>query len=183
MTNDQAAPVADSGLHLRRSVYALLIVLTAGITAGRILNTQLVLEPSLFGPADNPGKLRKWPKDPPKAMPTYSSNDRARWATIRALVDGPGHDAVSRYAIGKRDPSLITDKNKYGDVGIIFDHPDAWGTIDRVLHPERQEFYSSKPPLLPTILAGEYWLLQKLFGWTLVDQPWEVVRTILFTVN
>jgi hypothetical protein len=180
MTNDQASTASDPGLALRRSVYGLLIVLTAGITAGRILNTQLVLEPSLYGPADNPGKLRKWPKDPPTAMPTFSSNDRSRWATIRALVDGPGQESVSRYAIGQR---VIQSGGRYKDSGIVFDELSAWGTIDRVLHPDRQEFYSSKPPLLPTILAGEYWLLQKLFGWTLVDQPWEVVRTILFTVN
>jgi hypothetical protein len=179
MTN--GATLTDPGWASRQSVYALLIVLTAGIAAGRILSTQLVLEPSLHRPADEPGKLRAWPKVPPKAMPTFSSNDRSRWATIRALVDGPGHEAVSPYAIGKRDPELVTEKNKYGDTGILFE--DGWGSVDRVLHPERQEFYSSKLPLLPTVLAGEYWLLRKLFGWTLEKQPWEVVRTILFTVN
>jgi hypothetical protein len=171
----------DAGRSLRHSVYALLMVLTAGVSAGRILSTQLVLEPSLHRPADQPGKLRVWPSVAPRPMPTYSSNDRARWATVRALVDGPGHESVSRYAVGRRDPALVSETNKYGDTGIIF--LNGWGTVDRVLHPERQEFYSSKPPLLPTVLAGEYWLLQKMFGWTLQRQPWEVVRTILFTVN
>jgi hypothetical protein len=60
---------------------------------------------------------------------------------------------------------------------------DGWGGIDRVLHPERQEFYSSKPPLLPTVLAGEYWLLKQLFGWDIQTQRWEVIRTIVMTVN
>ena len=85
------------------------------------------------------------------------------------------------YVIGRRDPADITEKNKYGDTGIIFE--DGWGSVDKVLNPQTQEFYSSKPPLLSTVLAGEYWVLQRLFGWTLSDHPWEVVRTILFTVN
>jgi hypothetical protein len=157
-------------------VYLLLIVVTAGISAGRLLAVQLVYEPSLHRPADRrdlPG--RAWPKEPPKAMPTFSSNDRSRWATIRALVD------EGTYVIGRRDPALVSETNKYGDTGIIFE--DGWGSVDKVLHPERLEYYSSKPPLLSTVLAGEYWLLQRLFGWTLVDNSWEVVRVILITVN
>lgn len=166
----------DATASLRRMVYALLIVVTAGISAGRILAVQLVYEPSLHRPADRldlPG--RAWPKEPPKAMPTFSSNDRARWATIRALVDD------GTYVIGRRNPADITEKNKYGDTGIIFE--DGWGSVDKVLNPETHEFYSSKPPLLSTVLAGEYWFLQRLLGWTLADRPWEVVRAILFTVN
>jgi hypothetical protein len=167
---------SDPNAQLRRSIYLILIVVTAGICAGRILGAQLVYEPALHRPADRPDLPgRAWPKDPPRAMPTFSSNDRARWATIRALVD------EGTYVVGRRDPKDITEKNKYGDTGIVFE--DGWGTVDKVLHPQRQEFYSSKPPLLPTLLAGEYWLLQKLFGWTLTTHPWEVVRTVLFTVN
>ena len=43
--------------------------------------------------------------------------------------------------------------------------------------------YSSKPPLLATILAGEYWLIHRLTGWTLGDHPYEIGRVMLFTVN
>ena len=38
-------------------------------------------------------------------------------------------------------------------------------------------------PLLTVLGAGEYWVLKKLFGWSLKEQPWLVVRTILFTFN
>jgi hypothetical protein len=169
-------PQLDSSAPFRKQVYALLIMVTAGLCAGRVLSTQLVFEPSL----NKPHGPRTWPTTTPTPMPTYSSNDRARWATVRALVDGPGHEAQSPYVIGKRE--LLPD-GKFKDSGIIFDDSSAWGTIDRVLHPERLEFYSSKPPLLPTLVAGEYWLLQRLVGWTLKDHPFEVVRTVLLTVN
>ena len=93
----------------------------------------------------------------------------------RALVD------KGTYEIGHRDPALKTPTNEYGNEGIIFG--DGWQTIDVVLDPDTQKFYSSKPPLLPTLVAGEYWLLQKVFGWTLVDHPFAVVRTVLLTFN
>jgi len=41
--------------------------------------------------------------------------------------------------------------------------------------------YSSKPPLLATILAGEYWLVHQATGWTLGENPYEVGRLILFS--
>src|SRR5262249_15134925 len=73
--------------------------------------------------------------------------------------------------------------NKYGDVGII--REASWDTVDKVLNPTTQEFFSSKPPLLSTIVAGEYALLKELFGWEITGQRsrWWVVWTILLTFN
>ena len=68
-----------------------------------------------------------------------------------------------------------------GDSGIVFE--DGYGTVDKVLHPERFEFYSTKPPLLTVLAAGEYWVLKKAFGWSLKEKPFEVVRVILLTFN
>jgi hypothetical protein len=171
-----AKAAVDATTQLRWAVYALLIALAGGIVAGRLLAVQLVYEPSLHRPADRPDLPgRVWPAKPPKAMPTFSSNDRSRWATVRALVD------EGTYVIGRRDPSAVSSTNKYGDVGIVFE--DGWGTVDKVLHPQTGEYYSSKPPFLATFVAAEYWLLQRAFGWTLTDTPWEVVRSVLFTVN
>src|SRR2546423_169169 len=67
------------------------------------------------------------------------------------------------------------------DTGIIFE--DGWQSVDKVLHPERLEFYSTKPPLLTVMAAGEYWLLRKAFGWSIVDDRWKVIPTILITFN
>ena len=65
--------------------------------------------------------------------------------------------------------------------GIIF--KDGWQTIDAVLNPDTLEFYSSKPPLLSTLIAGIYWILFHAFGWNLADNPATVVRAILLIVN
>ncbi len=171
MTHD----ASDPRQQLRQWIYFLLVAATAGLTAGRILSVERVYEPSLSRDPENPEDKRgEWPAKRPMPMPTFGANDRSRWATIRALVD------EGTYAIGRRIVDAA-DPNKYQDVGLTTE--DGWRTIDKVLHPETKEFLSSKPPLLPTVLAGEYWLLQKAFLWTLTDDSWLVVRTILFTVN
>src|SRR5262245_31516575 len=75
--------------------------------------------------------------------PTHGDNDRSRWVTIRALVDH------GTYVIGRRDPDLATPENPYGDVGPGSE--EGWRSIDKVMNPETREFFSSKPPLLPTL--------------------------------
>jgi hypothetical protein len=141
----------DEGFARRRQVYVLLITVAAAGVGGRILTLR------------------------PTPTPTFGSNDRSRWATVRALVD------EGTYAIGRRDPALATPKNPYGDTGIA--EEDGWQTIDKVLRPDTQTFFSSKPPLLPTLLAGEYWLQKQVFGVSITDPGGVVIRTILFTVN
>ncbi|GIW82038.1 MAG: hypothetical protein KatS3mg105_3845 [Gemmatales bacterium] len=173
---------------LRRFVYALLITIAASSAAGRILYAQLVYEPAIHRSADEPREgNRRWPNQRPTPMPTFSSNDRSRWCTVRALVEN------GTYAIGKREtvsPASPEGKS-YRDTGIVFE--DGWTTVDKVLHPERQLFYSSKPPLLPTLVAGEYWLLHHLFGMSMVGEKrpdllvrepaMSVIRICLFTWN
>src|SRR5690606_16756258 len=50
-------------------------------------------------------------------------------------------------------------------------------TIDMVKIGEN--YYSSKPPLLPTILAGIVWIVQKISGQTFSENPWLMMRTTL----
>ena len=48
---------------------------------------------------------------------------------------------------------------------------NIWNTIDMVSHKGRDELthlYSSKPPLLSTLLAGEYIVIRWATGWTRV---------------
>jgi len=154
---------------LRRYVYALLIAVAAGMSTARIIGVERVYEPSTPNPA-------VWPPERPEKMPTFSSNDRSRWATIRSLVEN------GTYAIGERvkDPTTTTG---YRDKGIVFN--DGYKTIDVIKNPETDMFYSSKPPLFSTMVAGEYWLLKNGLGWTLADPTfrWPVICTILITVN
>src|SRR5262249_34953015 len=162
--------VVSESLPMRRTVYVFFIVIAAGSLAGRILAVEQIYEPSVSRPADvDNGWRLPWPEKLPPPVPTFSSNDRSRWATGRALVD------EGTYVVGHRD-------DKRNDTGIVFE--DGWKTIDKVLDPNtRHDFYSSKPPLLPTLMAGEYWVLQKLFGWSIEDRYALIVRIGLFTVN
>ena len=161
---------------LTNVVCTLLIVVASGHVAARILSVSRVYEPDLSRPEGSVNDSRgPWPKARPNPMPNHGDNDRSRWDTIRALVD------EGTYAIGSRDSSRITPDNKYGDQGIISE--DGWKTIDKVLNPETHKFYSSKPPFLPTLFAGEYWLLKHAFGWSITEDRWLVMRTILLTVN
>src|SRR5262245_34120670 len=167
-------PAADNAT-LRRQLYAVMIVAAAVLTAGRILSANLVHEPYLHrDESDTQSSARVWPKLRPKPTPMFSSNDRSRWATIRALVD------EGTYAVGQRTRSDAEPKG-YKDSGIIFE--DGWGSVDKVMDPETGKFYSSKPTLFPTLLAGEYWLLKNLFGWTFQTHLFSIVRVVLLTVN
>lgn len=106
--------------------------------------------------------------DPRSPTPFLSANDRSRWATIRALGDD------GTYAIDH----------------IIFDNRGnrvrGWHTIDLVRHAQqggREHYYSSKPTLLPTLLAGQYWLVQAATGATLAEHPHYVARLMLVLTN
>jgi hypothetical protein len=104
---------------------------------------------------------------------THADNDRSRWDTVRALVEH------GTYAIGHRDVDAVTGEPH--DRGFVTE--ENWETIDKVLRPDTRDFYSSKPPLLPTLVAGEYWVLHNVLGWSAAETPWLVVRTILLTIN
>jgi hypothetical protein len=80
-------------------------------------------------------------------------NDASRWDTIWSLVE----------------------KGTY----VIDEAP--WGTIDKV-HRDGHD-YSSKIALLPTILAGEYWVIKRLTKWKIEEKTERVCRIILLTVN
>jgi hypothetical protein len=130
-------------------------------------------------------------------MPTFGANDRSRWVTVRSLVD------EGTYVIGRRNKDQPVDgvvrllgaqdslemtvlafESYYARKGIDtgLTTQDGWGTIDKVLNPDTYEFYSSKPPLLSTLIAGLYWVLFHL-GWTFAETPWTVVRVLLLLVN
>jgi hypothetical protein len=89
-------------------------------------------------------------------LPMHGVNDLSRWATV--------------YSLAERGTYQIDET--------------PWPpTIDRVQLSGHT--YSSKPPLLPTLLAGEYLLIKKLsFGrLNFHDAPESVIRIIVITVN
>lgn len=197
---------------LRRSLYPVLITVAIAAVCGRILSASRLWEPHLapenvelviaaeLAPlaavtpldvvmlqlqaapiqaraAERESLVADWPRTRPYPTPTFGSNDRSRWATVRALVED------GTYVIGVREHDPVT--GRYRDRGIVFE--DGWQSVDKVLTPyqidQRQLFYSSKPPLLPTLVAGEYWLLRHGLGLSLTQQMWATVRIILLTIN
>lgn len=100
--------------------------------------------------------------------PMLSANDRSRWSNIRSLVDHGTYeiDQVVLLPSGKRNPE--------------------WYSIDSVKHrgrDGREHFYSSKPTLLTTGMAGAYWLLKQTTGMTLERQPFNTIRWLLVWLN
>jgi hypothetical protein len=94
--------------------------------------------------------------------PFFSANDRSRWSTISSLVD---HGTYAIDDVRKRP---------------------GWKSIDMVRHRDaegRMRYYSSKPPLLPTMLAGPYWLIKRTVGISFDTHPFEVARTMLLLVS
>jgi len=95
--------------------------------------------------------------------PFLSANDRSRWCTVRALVEPEMRIPGKPYAIDR----VIQEPN--------------WDTIDMVKH--GGHLYSSKPPLLSTLVAGTYWVLYQLSGYSLGSHPYLVGRSLLIFWN
>jgi len=173
----------DSTASIRHTFYWLIGTIAVAMMIARIVGAESVVEPSRYAPPtekafgaerlDKP--KRTWPTTRPEPSPFYGSNDRSRWATIHAMVDR------NTFVVGNRENFHSNNKDEYRDEGIIFQN--EYQSLDKVMNPATGEFYSSKPPLLTVLLAGEYWCLQKLFGWKIERDRWPVVCTILITVN
>jgi hypothetical protein len=147
----------DSSARLRWSIYWVLIALATGAMLGRIMAVNSMDVAALEGHLYRQGRT-----DWQRQRPFLSANDRSRWATVRSLVE------EGTYAID----NVVAER--------------GWDTIDMVKHPDRdgeEHLYSSKPPLFATLMAGEYWLIHKLTGATLADEPYAIGRFMLVTIN
>jgi hypothetical protein len=172
---------SDATTSLRLSFYWLLSCLAIGMCIAKIVGAENVVEPSRYAPpseasygADHEAvPKRVWPKTRPEPMPTFSSNDKSRWATIKALVE------KQTFVVGQRENWTSTDD--YRDSGIIFQ--DGYQSLDKVMNPETGLFYSSKPPLFTCLAAAEYFVLYRFCGLTLDHDRWWVVCIIVATFN
>lgn len=149
--------VVDSSAQLRWGVYVLLMALATGTMLGRILAVNSVDAVALEGQLYRQGR-----SDWQRQRPFLSANDRSRWATVRALVEH------GTYAID----DVVAQR--------------GWDTIDMVKHADRDgqpHLYSSKPPLMATLMAGPYWVIYRTTGATLGDSPYEIGRLLLVLFN
>ena len=92
-----------------------------------------------------------------KAKPLQSANDRSRWCTVWSLVE--------------RGTFQIDE---------IRQQP-GWDTIDLVR--VDGHYYSTKPPLLTTLVAGVTWTIQAVTGWNLIDQLQPLTVCVLLLFN
>lgn len=160
----QGTAAADTGNSaLRRAMYWILIAVSAGSMSGRILAVNSVDFVRLEKYLQEQGRA-----DWQKQRPFLSANDRSRWCTVRSLVEH------GTYKIDQ-----------------IVEQPN-WDTIDMVKHdghgrqaPEatKGHLYSSKPPLLATLMAGPYWVIHRLTGATLGTHPYAIGRGLLILFN
>lgn len=99
-----------------------------------------------------------------------SANDRSRWCTVATLVE--------------RGTFVIDEQIQIP--GKKMKNRRPWATIDKVRHlgsDGKQHFYSSKPPLFPSLVAVVYKVVNMFSGMTLTDEPIYVARIILMLVN
>lgn len=184
-----SSPSADPGelaggqsRSLRWSLYLLLIAVAVGQWSGRILAVSRVdlmrLEQSRIdqrldqftqelaardlSPEEFAARLEREEARLRSRLklqhPFLSSNDRSRWVAIRALVE---HGTF--------------------EIDELIKEP-GWDTIDKVRHKGRDgdlHFYSSKPPLLYILLAGQTWVVERLTGWTFAENEYEIIRTVM----
>ena len=190
-------PQNNSHAALRRSVYGILICIGLGAMIGRILAVDSVdfrrVADTKFKEQLADKRIELQQRGDLSALeidyalqqektdlavrsglwrPFLSGNDRSRWCTVRALVEPDLRVPGAPYAIDK----VIDRKNNPG-----------WDTIDMVCRPgapgARDHFYSSKPPLLSTLMAAEYWVIYHATGKSLGTHPYEIGRLMLITIN
>ncbi|MEX2120504.1 MAG: hypothetical protein WD847_12990 [Pirellulales bacterium] len=156
-------PPDDPRGRLRRAVYLLLITASTGSMLGRTFAVNSVDHVRLEKHLKDQGR-----SDWQKQRPFLSANDRSRWATVRALVEH------GTYSIDE----IVSQPN--------------WDTIDMVKHdgrgreapgPNEGRLYSSKPPLIATLMAGPYWLIHRLTGATLATHPFAIGRGLIVLFN
>jgi hypothetical protein len=194
----------DNNVTLRRSIYAILICISLGAVIGRILAVDSVdmsrLTDSKFSKelaekrkelAGKPNELSGLRLDYAVLQyrnelavrnglmrPFLSANDRSRWCAVRALVEPEMRVPGAPYAIDKvidnnpDDPKLSNGHLKMRP---------GWDTIDMVLH--NGHYHSSKPPLLATLMAAEYWVIFNITHKSLGTHPYEIGRFMLVTIN
>jgi hypothetical protein len=198
----QTTPVTDANFALRRSIYAILICIGLGAVIGRILAVDSVDMSRL---ADS--KISKELSEKRKELqakglagikldyavlhyrnelvvekglmrPFFSANDRSRWIAVRALVEPEMRVPGAPYAIDRvidndpANPKIVNDRLKMRP---------GWDTIDMVQHDGH--YHSSKPPLLSTLMAAEYWVIFNITHKSLGSHPYEIGRFMLITIN
>lgn len=119
---------------------------------------------------------------------TFGDNDNSRILTMRAIAEN------GTFQIGER---LEFADGTFLDTGLLFEKGQRL-SIDVVLNPKpfwtnpspvpgephaRKAYYSSKPPMLPLLMAVEYYCLRHLLAWDWTTHRAWILRALLMTWN
>ena len=196
----------DATRTLRWQIYGILIMISTGLCLGRIVAVDNIADRAVQNDrlkALKPLRLkierleleaknvpqimieqrlkdvdRKLTNEYRIARPTLSANDRSRFCTIRALVEPKLRETRMVEINGKQVEQVVPyaiDKIRT---------QQGWDTIDMVYHslpddPGIRYMYSSKPPLLPTVMAIPYWVIYHTTGRTFDSHPYLLTRVML----
>lgn len=103
-----------------------------------------------------------------------SPNDSSRWNTVYYLVEHGTYEYLP-----SANPEWAMRDTSSGEISLT-EAPVLW-TIDMICVDGKM--YSSKPPLLPTVLAGLAWMTQTVTGETFHENPWFIQRTLLLVTQ
>ncbi|MEC9092678.1 MAG: hypothetical protein VX438_08240, partial [Planctomycetota bacterium] len=161
--NDELPTQNRRGLFIRWTVYLLIIGSASAAASYRIRHV------NVFDVATQNLKSSE-------GSPLLCANDRSRWCTLRALGDHNRYE-IDDIIADPQTGEFSFDRRKYNPF---------WATIDLVKHRDQHgemHFYSSKPTLLPTLLAYLYKVVKMATGKDLENHPFAVVQLMLILVN
>jgi len=122
----------------------------------------------------------------------YSDNDASRWNTVYYLLEYGTYEYVpsakpawARVRGQSAEKLTLEQKETWYKIGDLYYRRPADMPLLKCIDMIQLDgkFYSSKPPLLPTCLAGVVWVVQGVTGQTLKNNPWFVMRTTLILVQ
>lgn len=191
---------------LRWQIYSLLIFLSAGLALGRIIAVDNVTDRAVqqYRLRMIDSQLREKEKRlkdqgasekaivrelarTEKALresykterPFLSANDRSRFCTIRVLVE----PELREKRTIMRNGGAVEEEVPYAIDKIVT--RKGWDSIDMVYHTLPDDpngpgyLFSSKPPLLPTVMAAPYWVIYKTTGKTFDTDLYFMTRLML----
>ena len=198
---------SDATRDLRWQIYGILIMISAGLCLGRIIAVDHIPDRAVQDyrlrtvkkqRLDEHRKLlesrnlsaelvekdlvrvdRELTKQFQTARPTLSANDRSRFCTIRVLVE----PELRETRIVEKNGTQVEHVVPYAIDKIRTQQ--GWDSIDIVCHSLSDDtngiryLYSSKPPLLPTVMAIPYWVIYHTSGYTFDSHPYLVTRIML----
>ena len=126
-------------------------------------------------------------------LPLSESGEKKSRCTVGEVLRNCGGESADRFEKANLKAKKYVKQLVPYAIDKAMETP-GWETIDMVKHGRSGEefdpenplsgyLYSSKPTLLPTLMAAPYWLLHRVFGLSLRTDPFLTARTLLTILN